>query len=197
MSYLKGAIALAALATFATSADAATKVFTYSSGGTDVATGSFSYANGATGVLGYGDLTAFSVSIANTGNTYTLADIAGLTNYVHFAYDTATNVFVADLNSCGFAGCGYHSSLSALNGNGSFGFFFNPAPGSGSDYRNGIHSFDFDTLSIKAGGVPEPASWALMILGFGAVGGMLRSAKRRSDARFDAKVKRIASGEAM
>jgi hypothetical protein len=30
------------------------------------------------------------------------------------------------------------------------------------------------------GGVPEPTSWALMILGFGGVGGMLRSVRRRA-----------------
>jgi hypothetical protein len=44
--------------------------------------------------------------------------------------------------------------------------------------------------------VPEPASWAMMILGMGAVGYALRKAKRRSDATFDAKIKRIATGAA-
>lgn len=43
--------------------------------------------------------------------------------------------------------------------------------------------------------VPEPASWAMMILGMGIVGFALRTARRRSDARFDAKIKRIAAGE--
>jgi hypothetical protein len=28
--------------------------------------------------------------------------------------------------------------------------------------------------------VPEPASWAMMIMGFGAIGGMLRTTKRQS-----------------
>ncbi len=35
----------------------------------------------------------------------------------------------------------------------------------------------FDTVSVT-GGVPEPASWALMILGFGGVGAVLRSRRR-------------------
>lgn len=43
--------------------------------------------------------------------------------------------------------------------------------------------------------VPEPASWAMMILGMGLVGFGLRTARRRSDARFDARIKRIAAGE--
>ena len=43
--------------------------------------------------------------------------------------------------------------------------------------RNG--SFAFDVLNVASatgpgGGVPEPATWALMILGFGAIGGALR-----------------------
>jgi PEP-CTERM motif len=33
--------------------------------------------------------------------------------------------------------------------------------------------------TIVAGAVPEPATWAMMLLGFGFVGGALRSAKRR------------------
>ncbi len=42
--------------------------------------------------------------------------------------------------------------------------------------------------------VPEPATWAMMIVGFGAVGYSLRAAKRRSDQKFDAKIKRITDG---
>jgi hypothetical protein len=50
----------------------------------------------------------------------------------------------------------------------------------------------FDTTGVSA--VPEPATWAMMLLGFGAIGGALRSAKRRSDQKFDAKIKRITGG---
>ena len=36
--------------------------------------------------------------------------------------------------------------------------------------------------NVRAGGVvPEPATWAMMILGFGAVGASLRSARRQSE----------------
>lgn len=35
------------------------------------------------------------------------------------------------------------------------------------------------TITIGGGAVPEPATWAIMILGFGLVGGAMRSANRR------------------
>jgi hypothetical protein len=33
-------------------------------------------------------------------------------------------------------------------------------------------------VGAPVGGVPEPASWALMILGFGSAGAMLRGRRR-------------------
>ncbi|HLZ73855.1 PEPxxWA-CTERM sorting domain-containing protein [Phenylobacterium sp.] len=39
----------------------------------------------------------------------------------------------------------------------------------------------FDTVSVT-GGVPEPAAWALMIVGFGGVGAVLRSRRRAAPA---------------
>ncbi len=61
---------------------------------------------------------------------------------------------------------------------------------------NGMSFNSGDTvfLSFASGGVPEPATWALMILGFGAIGFAMRRAKIRSDVRFDEKIKRIAAG---
>ena len=45
------------------------------------------------------------------------------------------------------------------------------------------NAWAFDILNVgeatQVGGVPEPATWAMMLLGFGFVGGAVRSAKRR------------------
>ncbi|MBS0282967.1 MAG: PEP-CTERM sorting domain-containing protein, partial [Proteobacteria bacterium] len=41
----------------------------------------------------------------------------------------------------------------------------------GAVFSSSQNSFEFDNL---AAAVPEPATWALMILGFGAIGGMMR-----------------------
>ena len=52
---------------------------------------------------------------------------------------------------------------------------------SGNAYFN-IHTSNFPGGEIRgqigAAGVPEPASWGLMIGGFGVVGGALRSRRR-------------------
>ena len=46
-------------------------------------------------------------------------------------------------------------------------------------FTSGENSFEFDNIGALASGVPEPATWAMMLLGFGGIGFMLRSGKRR------------------
>ena len=174
---LFASVAMTALV--ALSAHATTEVFDYSELGSDVATGSFSYATGDTGVLGYADLSAFSVTVA--GVTYDLADVNTLTDYVYFGYDTAGNDFVTNPNTCGFSGCGFQSSLSAINSSGTFGFFFNGAPGAYEEYSTGTVG-SFDTITISGGTVPEPATWALMLVGFGGLGATMRSRRKLAGA---------------
>ena len=41
-------------------------------------------------------------------------------------------------------------------------------------YDGGLDNIRFDVRAIGGAAVPEPATWALMILGFGAVGGAMR-----------------------
>jgi hypothetical protein len=41
------------------------------------------------------------------------------------------------------------------------------------------NSFEIDNLAIA---VPEPATWAMMIMGLGAIGGVLRSRRRKGEA---------------
>lgn len=174
---LLASAALAGSLLAASAASATTKDFVYSDAGSTVATGSFSYATGDTGVLNYGDLTAFSLTVA--GVTYDLAEVDTLTDYVHFAYNTATNVFETDTNSCGFDGCGFQSSLSAINSVGTFGFFFNPVPGEYTEYSTDTVG-SIDTITIT--GVPEPATWAMMLFGVAAVGAGLRIARLKDAA---------------
>lgn len=50
------------------------------------------------------------------------------------------------------------------------------------------------SVDTAASAVPEAATWTMMLIGFGAVGFALRTAKRRSDARFEARIQRITAG---
>lgn len=51
-----------------------------------------------------------------------------------------------------------------------------------SDEAWGIDNFSVIGTVARQGAVPEPATWALMILGFGAIGGALRGSRRRPTA---------------
>ena len=44
-------------------------------------------------------------------------------------------------------------------------------------WNQGTVTFTYDTIG---GGVPEPAAWALLMVGFGAVGGAMRARRRQS-----------------
>ena len=49
--------------------------------------------------------------------------------------------------------------------------------------RNSIGGGSFDNVNLSriAAAVPEPSTWALMLLGFGFIGGAMRSVKRRQN----------------
>lgn len=76
---------------------------------------------------------------------------------------------------------------SALLGSGSRAFDFTTTLGAGDVVSffvgsAGNQNFDSSGLSLRVtdfvGGVPEPSTWLMMILGFGIVGGTLRSRRR-------------------
>ena len=61
--------------------------------------------------------------------------------------------------------------------------FFQPSVGPADQYRinggGGISTLGNASSSLVSGAVPEPATWAMMLLGFGFVGAAMRSARRR------------------
>lgn len=83
-----------------------------------------------------------------------------------------------DDQTCGYAGPCAQDLHIDVNGDG----YANPG-GQGSAYSayvsdHGVHLENFAFRVVGAGAVPEPSAWALMILGFGAVGASLRRRQR-------------------
>lgn len=68
--------------------------------------------------------------------------------------------------------------LTATRTQGSGGPAFSLAPFNGTPDKNSSYNFSFSAVSA----VPEPSTWALMLLGFGLVGGAMRSKRRQKFA---------------
>ena len=109
---------------------------------------------------------------------------AGGANNVSFTFDnygysesyeyalsgsTATDFKVIGEGDCAYSFCTVNvsgSDITAL-------YIDNDTGGYGS------WEFGVGEISYSAAGVPEPASWALMLIGFGGLGGALRASRRR------------------
>jgi hypothetical protein len=105
-------------------------------------------------------------------NQHARVDIlrAGADAFSTAASDVVTNVFIGANDTAGpNPYVSYSYNLQSLVGPGNYILRFAEVDNSG--YFN----LGVDNVSLNAtGAVPEPASWAMMILGMGAVGGALR-----------------------
>jgi hypothetical protein len=167
-------------------------------GNTILASGTFSYDSTNSGVLAYGQLSNFSINFpAPQAQSYDLAFVNTLTSpndYVYFGYDTASNTFVpASINGGqgAFSGilAGAHSAGPGVD----TGFFVDPLvgqadpAGTGADgITTGYSPYTGSTGPISASvvieAVPEPSTWAMMILGFAGIGFM--AYRRRGQPSF-------------
>jgi hypothetical protein len=172
MKNIRRTIAAAALLTSVLGAPAYAATFSNAWSFTDTGTGQI-VSGTLDGLSNGSNLAASGLTATVTASPY--ADLLG-------TYNVAS----------GFSGT--YNSYSASNGvvtyanfalrNGSFSFlFFGTSPNGGTFFpqlRNAAlsedaHNFGVGTsFTADAGAVPEPASWAMMIFGMGAVGGALR-----------------------
>jgi hypothetical protein len=133
--------------------------------------GGFTFDNSTT-VLG----TKFRYTVGDTGDL--LFTYSNLTRGTSIA-DSAPSLNLIDyaLYMAGSHGCtGVSPSCpggAPLTGPGSTAYIgLADRPFTGGDH-------DFQDLGVKVASVPEPVTWALMIMGFGGVGAMLRNPRRR------------------
>lgn len=166
MRILSAAIASGMLATVTvcSAADATTVDFAFKEGAVTEAQGSFSYTS-ANPVLGYADLTAFSLTIGAAN--YDLAYALSATDYSYFAFDTTTDQFVPGSASGCFGGP-FNALLSAVgNCFASGGYFIKPgADDTISEFTQGIYDEPYDTIVVdlqgSTQGVPEPGTLSLV-----------------------------------
>jgi hypothetical protein len=141
-----------------------------------VASGSFSYDSGYSGQLSYSQLSSFSISFpAPNAQSYDLAFINSLTSpydYVYFGYNTVSKTFVPASVGGGagsFSGilAGGQADTTGIE----TGFFIDPLASQGGTGADGaavgyLPYTEATAVSFVVTAVPEPSTWAMLILGF-------------------------------
>lgn len=143
-----------------------------------------------------GDFAEFTVLTVGTGETVVnLDDLVPLPLSVAFRFTNPTGAagtpvtgntvgFIAPFTACGFAqgGCG----VAVFNAPSVFEF------GQGGRFSVALSHAIFATpgsanvtgrFTLVSAPVPEPATWAMMVLGFGAIGGAMRARRTARSVR--------------
>ena len=160
------------------------------------------------GLVVYADSTPFSFSLNNVGDTFTTSVMRigteegslNLDDYVNYAISAAftfaspagtsgpavTGTTDGTFTFLGIGDCpGFISDCGRVQWNNPTLFSF----GTGGQFSLELSDATFDlpgsasvqgTFTLLAPSIPEPSTWALMILGFGAVGFMMRSSRRQN-----------------
>lgn len=159
--------------------------WTVTTGDVNVVTGTFASTNGnlAYEANQYLDL----VGQSGSGSMFqTFNTIAGKTYTLSFAY--SHNVFSVGAASAGFSVDGLMGTVSHNTGNSNgldWQVYTNTFVASGNSATltftntagNQVGGVFLDAVSVT-GAIPEPATWAMLILGFGLVGGAMRRRTR-------------------
>ena len=168
--------------------DAFTETFTFTSGkGTNLSMGNTSYFDGdETNTPTSVTVTIGSHSVSFPGDHHGFIDFQdGATDsiYIGAAHDTGSILenadgFITNSSTVFLTAPGIFqpSGSFLLSLSGSPYFYFDPS----SDTSSKSDSYDANMTRVTfVAGAPEPASWALMLVGLGAAGVALRSSRRQ------------------
>lgn len=100
----------------------------------------------------------------------------------------ATNYTAGDLDSSYLYGITDKLSAPAPQTGEAFSTIYTASP------NTKVRGVSFAPTLATIAAVPEPATWAMMILGMGAIGFAMRSANRRSEQKSDARTRRTTKG---
>jgi PEP-CTERM motif len=136
------------------------------------------------GTFGLADLASFTLD-TNTIFTFSQLNPSGFPSSGFFSYGLADlTSFSATFANGALTALSFETgALSAIStsGNGDFGLQSFRVTGLGPDGASTFNG-DFQLLTsgqLEIAAVPEPATWALMIIGFGMIGGTLRARRRQ------------------
>ena len=179
-SVLAGAAALAALVLAAAPVQAATEMFSFTDSVDGIfANGTFLTSNTANPDGTFDIISVMGNVIDDRSMTPVPDTIMTLIGNPNDPTPTVADGFIYDdhspLNTNGVLFQGASGAIYNLWSNGGPS---NNAAGELYTYGGAVPSFDaHGTLSV--GPVPEPAAWAMMLVGFGALGGALRYSRRK------------------
>ncbi len=124
----------------------------------------------------------FSITFDNSGDLEQTTDgLTVLSNTLPFG---AAYAYSSDFDILSIGTNPGPSSCSATNVGGNFCFFLRGVSANNPSldlftYSDGFELFDSVTVSVtRLAAVPEPATWAFMIFGFGAIGGAMRRQRK-------------------
>ena len=162
------------------------------------------YINFVTGATGFSDanppagwdLNVFSAATNSKLAFFWQVPNGGVANSALIYQDLAPGAVVSsssiftsgghDFNGQAFLGAGDHvlGFRFANEGAGAFNYgYLNITSGGGTGFPATITGWSYEDTGAAitvASAVPEPATWAMMIIGFGAAGSMVRSSRRRN-----------------
>jgi hypothetical protein len=122
----------------------------------------------------YTGLTGWTVSPAGFGTISGVGSVASLAGILNYTSSGGAASTVGDANE----GFGIFIDAGSRSQNtGTIYFGYDDVPGGDDNHDDGVIS-----ATIRA--VPEPSTWAMMVLGFGVVGRAMRSRRRNAIASF-------------